>query len=90
MRAFFWESSSFKFEKIDDKKSNETIDKNTDEIKDNDDNNVNDNENIKEESLHFVKKEWENLKDQLRLMCRRYQFIAPYKFDLRLRQAVPI
>ena len=38
----------------------------------------------------FVKKEWENLKDQLRLMCRRYQFIAPYKFDLRLRQSVPI
>lgn len=39
---------------------------------------------------NFVKKEWENLKDQLRLMCNRYQFIAPYKFDLRLRQAVPI
>jgi len=40
-------------------------------------------------SPDFVKKEWEHLKEQLRLMCRNYEFKPPYTPNVRLGQAIP-
>ena len=38
----------------------------------------------------FVRKEWDHLKEQLRLMCRNYEFKAPYTPNPRLGQAIPV
>jgi hypothetical protein len=37
----------------------------------------------------FVRKEWDNLKEQLRLMCLNYEFKPPYTLNRRLGQAIP-
>jgi hypothetical protein len=38
----------------------------------------------------FVRQEWDHLKEQLRLMCRNYEFRAPYTPNPRLGQAIPV
>jgi hypothetical protein len=40
-------------------------------------------------SPEFVRKEWDHLKEQLRLMCRNYEFKPPYTPNPRLGQAIP-
>ena len=37
----------------------------------------------------FVRKEWDHLKEQLRLMCLNYEFKSPYTPNPRLGQAIP-
>jgi len=37
----------------------------------------------------FVRREWDHLKEQLRLMCRNYEFKSPYTLNPRLGQAIP-
>jgi hypothetical protein len=41
-------------------------------------------------SPDFVRNEWEHLKQQLRLMCRNYEFKPPYTPIPRLGQAIPV